>query len=63
MNNIERDLLDYGEFITDDEYQEKIDTRHWHIGRIRLISYQGELYYHKMINGVVVECRKVGKTL
>lgn len=48
------DILQYGEVITDDEiYSPNI--------RIRLISYGGMIWYHKMRNGDVVEFRKVGK--
>ena len=47
------DLLCYGEVITDDQiYSPNI--------RIRLIAYNGNLYYHKMRGGEVIECRRVG---
>lgn len=54
------DILRYGTFVADDElyagnYKWADDIR------IRLISYNGELYYHKMRDGDVVECRKVGR--
>lgn len=50
------DILRYGKIVTDDDVL-------WgnHAVRIRLISYDGDLYYHKMVNGDVVECRKVGR--
>lgn len=43
------DILRYGKIITDDDVL-------WcnHAVRIRLVSYNGNLYYHK------IECRKVG---
>lgn len=48
------DILRYGEIITDDQiYNPNI--------RIRLISYDGMIWYHKMHGGDVVECRKVGR--
>lgn len=51
-------LQHYGKIITDDEMF--ADT-HQYV-RIRLISYDGELYYHKIVSGEVVECKIVGKT-
>ncbi len=48
------DILRYGKFMTDDVINGKDYIR------IRLISYNGDLYYHKMADGDVVECRKVG---
>lgn len=50
------DILRYGKIVTDDDVL-------WgnHAVRIRLISYNGNLYYHKMVNGDVVERRKVGR--
>lgn len=48
------DILRYGTVITDDNFNH-------YFTRIRLISYNGELYYHKMVAGDVVECRKVGR--
>lgn len=57
------DLLRYGEVVTDDAYASVgTDFGKRQAVRIRLISYNGELYYHKMVAGDVVECRKVGKT-
>lgn len=49
------DILRYGKIITDDDVL-------WcnHAVRIRLVSYNGNLYYHKMVDGDVFECRKVG---
>ena len=51
------DILRYGKVITDDDVL-------WcnHAVRIRLVSYNGNLYYHKMVDGDVFECRKVGGT-
>lgn len=55
-NDYSDDVLRYGKIVTDDDVL-------WgnHGVRIRLISYDGDLYYHKMVNGDVVECRKVGR--
>lgn len=54
------DVLQYGVIITDDDVLVSDYDTHEHI-RIRLIAYNDDLYYHKMIDGDVVECRKVGK--
>ena len=54
-NDYSDDVLRYGKIVTDDDVL-------WgnHAVRIRLISYDGDLYYHKMVNSDVVECRKIG---
>lgn len=54
------DILRYGKVITDDDMLVSDNDAYEHI-RIRLISYNGDLYYQKMVNGDVVECRKVGR--
>lgn len=51
-------LLRWGKIVTDDEMF--IDTHRY--VRIRLIACNGELYYHKIVSGEVVECKIVGKT-
>lgn len=51
-------ILRYGEIITDDEM---FTDTHQYV-RIRLISCDGELYYHKLVSGEAVECKIVGKT-
>ena len=53
-------ILRYGKIITDDNMLVSDHDAYEHI-RIRLISYNGDLYYQKMVNGDVVECRKVGR--
>ena len=52
-------ILRYGKVIIDDNMLVSDYDTYEHI-RIRLISYNGDLYYQKMVNGDVVECRKVG---
>ena len=52
-------ILRYGKVITNDDMLVSDHDAYEHI-RIRLISYNGDLYYQKMVNGDVVECRKVG---
>ena len=45
------DALRYGEVLTDDMFSDGIG---WHY-RIRTISYDNRIFYHKMVNGEVVE--------
>lgn len=53
------DVLRYGTVLTDDELFDRCDDMASYI-RVRIVSCQGEIYYHKMINGEVVEFKKVG---
>ena len=48
------DVLRYGEVIINEEFVEYGSIR------IRVISYNGSIYYHKMINGDVVEFKEIG---
>ena len=48
------DVLRYGEVIINEEFVEYGSIR------IRIISYGGSVYYHKMVNGDVVEFKKIG---
>lgn len=54
------DILRYGEIITDDELYDFFNKQEENV-RIRLISYGGFVWYHKMVDGDMVECRKVGR--
>lgn len=56
VNATPEDVLRYGEIIINEEFVE-----HGSI-RIRIISYNGSIYYHKMVNGEVVEFefKKIG---
>lgn len=58
------DILRYGEIIADDAYASVVTEfgRRQSV-RIRLISYDGRLWYHKMVSGNVVDCRYVGKAI
>lgn len=47
----EQDVLRYGKYIIDESYT----TWDRHNYRIRTIRYDGHLYWHKMIDGEVVE--------
>lgn len=54
-------ILRYGKIITDDAYASVVtEFGRRQAVRIRLIAYEDNLYYHKMVNGGVVVCRKVG---
>lgn len=50
------DILIYGVVITDDDMMVEDSNI-----RIRLISYDEELYYLKMQDGDVIECKRVGR--
>ena len=51
------DILRYGEIIINEEFVEYGSIR------IRIISYSGSIYYHKMVNGEVVEFKEIGLTM
>ena len=56
--------LEYGEILTDDEgyngymdeWGDLYDSEYFHI---RIIKYDGHIYYHKMIGGKVVEFKEL----
>ena len=48
------DVLRYGKVIINEEFVEYGSIR------IRIISYNGSIYYHKMVNGDVVEFKEIG---
>ena len=54
VNVTPEDVLRYGEVIINEEFVEYGSIR------IRIISYSGSIYYHKMINGDVVEFKEIG---
>lgn len=47
----EQDILKYGKYITDESYT----TWDHHVYRLRAIRYKDHLYWHKMVDGEVVE--------
>ena len=49
------DALRYGESLTDDRYTLGAS---WHY-RIRTIRYESRIFYHKMVNGEVVEFKEL----
>lgn len=55
-------VLRYGRVITDDTFGKTVtEFGQRNAIRIRLISYCDQLYYHKMIDGEVVDFKVVGK--
>ena len=50
------DVLRYGEIIVDEEF---IPYGQWHV-RVRIISYSGSVYYHKMVDGEVIDFKEIG---
>ena len=53
------DVIRYGTILTDDELCDRCgEMAAW--VRIRLVNYDNSIYYIKMINGEVVEFKKVG---
>lgn len=51
------DVLQYGNIIKLDDF---FTDTHLYI-RISLVAYGGSLYYHKRVNGEVIEFRRVGR--
>ena len=49
-------ILRYGTILTDDELWDETDAR----VRIKIVSYENNIYYIKMVNGEVVGFKKVG---
>lgn len=53
-------VIRYGNILTDDDY---ISSNGWYglrfALRIRIIEFEKDIYYHKMINGEVVEFKKI----
>ena len=62
-NNIdENEVLKCGKYITDDKNVGYWNGAYYNI-RIRIISYEGNIYYHKMISGECVEYILIGRSL
>lgn len=51
----EKDVLRYGEIVADEMY----DTWDGHLYRLRAIRYEDKLYWHKMVDGKVIEFRSL----
>lgn len=54
------DVLRYGKIIEEEMLYDNCEFGIARTIRIRLISYNGLVWYHKMSDGTVMECRKVG---
>lgn len=55
----DKDVLRYGEIINDESYVFSDDQNI----RIRIISYNDYIYYHKMADGEVIDFKPIGLTL
>lgn len=53
---IANDILRYGTILTDDELWDETDA----YIRIKIVSYEQAVYYVKMVNGEIVEFKRVG---
>ena len=53
---IANDILRYGTILTDDELCDETDV----CVRIKIVSYEQAVYYIKIVNGEIVEFKKVG---
>ena len=59
------DTLRYGEILTNDEFEcDILDSTGFQIAetnyyRIRIIRYESRIFYHKMVNGEVVEFKEL----
>lgn len=51
----ERDVLRYGEYLTDEMYT----TWDMHTYHLRAIRYNGKLYWHKMVDGELIEFKEL----
>lgn len=54
--SIANDILRYGTILTDDELWDETDA----CIRIKIVSYEQTVYYVKMVNGEIVEFKRVG---
>ena len=55
------DVLRYGTILTDDQLYDHCDDMASNI-RVKVMSCQDSIYYIRMVNGEVVEFKKVGVT-
>ncbi len=51
------EVLRYGNILTDDSYY--LDGLNGGSHRIRIISYDNRIFYHKMVNGEVIEFKEL----
>ena len=59
ISPLEADALRYGTYLTDDQMECGYDCDSPFYVRIRTIKYEGKLYYHKMVDGEVVEFKEL----
>ena len=52
------DALRYGEILTDDIFDLGSDWKNYDV-RVRTIRYESHIFYHKMVNGEVVEFKEL----
>ena len=50
------DVLRYGTILTDDDFRDDMASNI----RVKVMSFQGSIYYIRMVNGEVEEFKKVG---
>lgn len=53
----DKEVIKYGNILTDDSYY--IDSLNGGSHRIRILSYDNRIFYHKMVNGEVVEFKEL----
>lgn len=53
------DVLRYGKILTDDNYTTEFCPKNEIYIRIRTISYNNHIFYHKMINGNIIEFKEL----
>lgn len=55
----EQDVLRYGKIIIDNNFE----TSNLYYVRIRIISFDGKIFYHQMCNGTIEEFKEIGRVL
>ncbi len=54
------DVLLYGAILTDDQLYDRCDEMASYV-RIRIVSYDGSIFYMRMVNGKIDEFKKIGE--
>ena len=55
----EQDVLRYGKIVVDNNFE----TSNLKYVRIRIVSFEGKIYFHQMCNGKIEEFKEVGRVL
>ena len=55
----EQDVLRYGKIIIDNSFE----TNNLKYVRIRIVSFEGKIYFHQMCNGKIEEFKEIGRVL